>query len=286
MMRLDPQSVADSSTDVADGDPLDGYARRSRTSPIRRLLLLLAPVIGVVGFLAIWQLSIVIFDIKKFVLPSPWNILGGIKSDPMFYVRNARTTVWESFLGFTIAFLLAMLGATIMALSKFAERAILPLAVLLQVTPLIAYAPAIVIWQGFGLKPILIMTSLVCFVPFLINGVLGLRSVDPNLLELARSVDASRREEFFRLRLPSALPSLFSAGRIAVGLALIGSVLGEFFSGSTGGLGYSVKTAQAHSLTLQLWGSVFVLAFVGAAATMLIIGLERITLQWHSSQRP
>jgi len=286
MMRLDPLSVSDSTTDIKAGDPLDGYATRSRTSPIRRLLLLLAPVIGVVGFLAIWQLSIVVFDIKKFVLPSPWNILGGIEADPMFYVRNARTTVWESFLGFTIAFLLAMLGATIMALSKFAERAILPLAVLLQVTPLIAYAPAIVIWQGFGLKPILIMTSLVCFVPFLINGVLGLRSVDPNLLELARSVDASRREEFFRLRLPSALPSLFSAGRIAVGLALIGSVLGEFFSGSTGGLGYSVKTAQAHSLTLQLWGSVFVLAFVGAAATMLIIGLERITLQWHSSQRP
>lgn len=286
MIRTDPLSPASlpARPDAQQG-PIGADAGQPRASIVKRSLLLLAPVIGVVGFLALWQLAIAVFDIKKFVLPAPWDILGHIKSAPGFYVRNARTTVWESFLGFTIAFVLAMVGATIMAMSKFAERAILPLAVLLQVTPLIAYAPAIVIWQGFGLKPILIMTSLVCFVPFLINGVLGLRSVDPNLLELARSVNASWREEFFRLRLPSALPSLFSAGRIAVGLALIGSVLGEFFSGTTGGLGWSVKTAQAHSLTLQLWGSVFVLAFVGAAATILIIGLERLALHWHSSQR-
>jgi NitT/TauT family transport system permease protein len=162
---------------------------------------------------------------------------------------------------------------------------LMPLVVLAQVTPLIAYAPAFVIWMGFGLKPIVTMTAIVCGVPFLVNGVTGLRSVDPNLIELARSVDASKWEVFVRLRLPSALPNIFTAARIAVGLALIGAVIGEFFSGSRSGLGYSVKLAQNHSLPLQLWGSVYVLATLGALAIILISGLERIVLHWHASQR-
>jgi len=196
------------------------------------------------------------------------------------------TTMWEAFLGFMIAFVVAIFVATIMAHSRFMERAILPLAVLIQVTPIIAYTPAIVIWQGFGLKSILMVTALVCFVPFLINGVAGLRSVDPNLIELARSVNASKREVYFKLRVPSALPNLFSAARIAVGLALIGAVLGEFFAGSTSGLGYTIKVAQNRgTLRLQLWGSIYVLAFIGSAATILITVAEKYVLHWHSSQK-
>lgn len=253
----------------------------------RRIMATAAPIIGVVAFFLIWQFGVKVFDIKKFVLPRPSDILSSINGDKSFYIRNARTTMWEAFLGFTIAFVLALAAATVMAHSRFIERAVLPLAVLVQVTPIIAYAPAIVAWQGFGLKSILVMTSLVCFVPFLINGVSGMRSVDPNLIELARSVDASRREVFLRLRLPSALPNLFSAARIAVGLALIGAVLGEFFAGSTSGLGYAVKLAQNRStLRLQMWGSIYTLAFIGAAATLLISALERVVLHWHSSQRP
>ena len=195
-------------------------------------------------------------------------------------------TAWEAFLGFSVALVLAMIGGTLMAHSPFIERASLPIAVLIQVTPIIAYAPAIVIWFGLGFKSILVITSLVCFVPFLVNSVAGLRSVDPNLLELARSVDARKRVIFWRLRLPSSLPFLFSAARIAVGLALIGAVLGEFF-GSSEGLGYAIKTAQARPIQLidQLWGSIFVLGLMGAIATLLIGAIERSVLHWHSSQR-
>lgn len=251
----------------------------------RRLLSSLAPAIGIGLFLGVWQLWIKIFEVKKFILPTPSDILSHINSDKSFYFDNARTTLWEAFLGFAIAFVIAMIGATAMAQWRFVERAVLPLAVLIQVTPIIAYAPALVIWLKFGLKPILLMTSLVCFVPFLINGVTGLRSVDPNLLELARSVDASWREVFFGLRVPSALPNIFSAARIAVGLALIGAVLGEFFGGATRGLGFAVKLAQNRNLPLQLWGSVYVLALIGSLVTLLIATIERFALHWHSSQR-
>jgi NitT/TauT family transport system permease protein len=255
-------------------------------SGLRRAVRVAAPVIGLAGFLLIWQFGVKVFDIKKYILPRPSDILTTINHDKAFFWRMARTTMWEAFAGFAVAFLLAMIVATFMAHSRFIERAVLPLAVLVQVTPIIAYTPAIVVWQGFGFKSILVVTALVCFVPFLINGVTGMRSVDSNLLELARSVDASKREVFFRLRLPSALPNLFSAARIAVGLALIGAVLGEFFAGSLAGLGYTIKVAQNRlQLHLQMWGAIFVLAFIGAAATFLLTVSERFVLHWHSSQR-
>ena len=248
-------------------------------------LLWTAPVVGVMTFLGLWQLLVWALDVKRFVLPGPWSIVVHLADNPAYYLRNARTTVWEAACGFFLAFLLAMAAAVVMARSRYAERAIVPLAVLIQVTPIIAYAPAAVIWLGFGLKPILVITSLVCFVPFLLNGVSGLRSVDPLLVELARSVDASEREVLLRLRFPSALPFLFAAARINVGLALIGAVLGEFFAGVSSGLGYAVKTAQARLLIDQLWGSIFSLAIVGSLATLLLSVVERVSLRWHSSQR-
>jgi NitT/TauT family transport system permease protein len=242
------------------------------------------PIVGVVGFLLLWQLLVTAFDIPQFELPAPSEILRHIASDPSFYITNARVTLWEAFLGFCLGLTGALAVATIMAHSRFVEQAVTPLAVLVQVTPLVAYAPALVIWLGFGMKPILVGTALVCFVPFLFNAVVGFRSIDPATHELLRSVDASKREIFFRLRVPHALPYLFSAARIAVGLALIGAVLTEFFAGVRSGLGWAVKQAQSFNLALQLWGSIFVLAFLGAAATTLIGVLERLALRWHSSQ--
>jgi NitT/TauT family transport system permease protein len=257
-------------------------SRRSRGTVIRSML---APTVGVVGFLVLWQFLVWVFDIKQFELPAPYDIVRHLWSDPSFYFENARSTLWEATLGFVLGLATALVGATIMAHNRFIENAVLPLAVLIQVTPIIAYAPAAVIWLGFGLKPILLITSLVCFVPFLFNAVTGFRSIEPAAHELLRSVNASRREVFLRLRVPSALPYLFSAARIAVGLALIGAVLGEFFAGVNRGLGYAVKTAQVRpGLALQLWGSIYVLAFLGAAAITLISVAERMVLRWHSSQ--
>jgi len=219
------------------------------------------PVVGIAGFLLLWQLLVTVLDIPQFELPAPSDILRHLWSDPSFYIENARVTMWEAFLGFGLGLAFALVIATVMAHSRFAEQAITPLAVLVQVTPLIAYAPALVIWLGFGLKPILVGTALVCFVPFLFNAVVG-------------------------FRVPHAMPYLFSAARIAVGLALIGAVLTEFFAGVSSGLGWAIKVAQSRNLTLQLWGSIFVLAFLGAAATILIGVLERIVLRWHASQDP
>jgi NitT/TauT family transport system permease protein len=278
------RTMADATGSVDATGPLPRDPWGSR--PLGRIVMTAAaPVLGLTLFLLGWQAFVKVFDIPQYELPSPSSILGHLFSDPSFYWDNARTTLWEAFLGFTVAFLVAMVIASILAHSRFLERLSTPIVVLAQVTPLIAYVPAIVIWFGFGLKPIVIMTAIVCGVPFLLNAVTGLRSVDPSLLELARSVNANRWEIYVRLRLPSALPNVFVAARVAVGLALLGAVLGEFFAGVSSGLGYAVKVAQNRNLPLQLWASVYVLAALGAAAIILISAVERLVLHWHASQR-
>ncbi len=275
-------AAATDSVDAAGSIPREPWANR----PFGRIVLVaVTPVLGLSLFLLAWQLVTKVFDIPEYELPTPSSILSHLFSDLTFYMENARTTLWEAFLGFSVAFVVALVLASILAHSRFLERLVMPIVVLAQVTPLIAYAPAFVIWFGFGLKPIVTMTAIVCGVPFLVNGITGLRSVDPNLLELARSIDASRWEIYVRLRLPSAQPNLFVAARVAVGLALLGAVLGEFFAGVQSGLGYAVKVAQNHNLPLQLWASVYVLAAMGAAAIVLISGIERVVLHWHASQR-
>lgn len=267
-------------------DPVDDLSRvPSGEQPWRRVALAAAPIVGVVVPLASWQLYVKVADVKQQLLPAPWDVLDHLWSDPSFYVDNARPTLWAALVGFVIGFVVALVWAVILSQSRFLERASMPWVVILQVTPLIAYAPAIVVWRGFGFRSVIVITAICCFVPFLVNGVAGLRSVDTNLLELARSVDASRVEILLHLRLPSALPHLFAGARIAVGMALMGAVLGEFFAGASSGLGFAIKLAQSRSLTLQLWGSVFVLAFLGSLAISLLTLVERFVLHWHASQR-
>ena len=268
-----------------DGRAPSALGGAQRGGTVGALLLSVAPAIGVVGFLGLWQAAVRLFDIPRYQLAAPWDIVKHLAADPGFYWTNGRQTAWEALLGFLVALVIGVGGGALMAQSRFVDRAVQPLAVLIQVTPLIAYAPVVVIWLGFGFKPVIFLTSLVCVVPFLLNAVTGLRAVDASVLELAHSVDAGRAEVFWRLRVPSALPYLFAAARISVGLALIGSVLGEFFSGVRSGLGFSIKLSQSRNLPLQLWGSVFVLALVGSLAVLAIGVLERVLLRWHSSQR-
>ncbi|MEM8904870.1 MAG: ABC transporter permease subunit, partial [Actinomycetota bacterium] len=155
------------------------------------------------------------------------------------------------------------LVAVVMAHSRVMERATMPVIVLIQSTP---------------------VAALFAFIPFVANAFTGFRAIDAHTYELLRSVDASRWEIFWRLRFPHSLPYLFSAARICVGLALVGAVIGELYGGSTSGLGYQVRSAQARSLVDQLWGSIFVLAFMGVVLTLLLAIVERRILRWHTSQ--
>ena len=172
-----------------------------------------------------------------------------------------------------------------MAHSRFIERATMPVIVLIQSTPVAVLAPVFLLWFGFSPVPKILVAALFAFIPFVANALTGLRSVDRDTLELMRSVNASRREILWHLRLPHALPGLFAAARICVSLALVGAVIGELYGGSTRGLGYQARIAQSRSLVDQLWGSVLSLALIGIVLTLMVMAVERRALRWHISQK-
>ena len=251
--------------------------------PVRRAALLVAPFAGLTAFFVGWEVYVVVRNLRPLTLPLPSDVIIHVVENPGFYSRNGLVTIQEAFWGFWIAFFAALFVATWMAHSQFVERATMPVIVLMQSTPVAVLVPIFLLWFGFSPWPKILTAMLFAWVPFVANALIGLRSIDSETHELLRSVNASRWEIYWRLRIPHSLPYLFAAGRICVGLALVGAVVGEFFN-SREGLGNAARVAQSRLLVDQLWGSVFVLAFIGVAFVLLLIAVERRVLRWHASQ--
>jgi NitT/TauT family transport system permease protein len=237
----------------------------------------LAPLAGVVTFLGLWELAVVAFDIKAFALPRPSRIVSDMVANPGFFLRNGWATAREAAIGLTVGAVAGAVIAVPMAHLRVVDRAVAPVATLVQVTPIIGYAPAIVLWLGPGLGPIVVITALVCFVPFLFGAASGLRSVDPDTLELLRSVDARWWEVLWRLRVPHAVPYLFAAARTAVGLSLIGAALGEWFALVDEGLGWAIKQGINFNAAPQVWGATFTMGALGLAGLGLVGLAERVS---------
>ena len=209
-------------------------------------------------------------------------MLQELADHPGVWWHDALVTGKEALLGFVVAFMVALVLAVLMVHVRPLERALLPVITMVQVTPIIALAPPLVVWLGFGLTPKVLMAALITFIPFTINAITGLRAVDPDSLEVMRSVDASRREVFTKLRLPHALPYLLAAARVCVGLALIGALVAEW-SGSSEGLGYTMVRAQRNLDAAKVWAAVVVLTLLGLLGTLLVAFAERRMLRWHPS---
>ncbi len=286
MTRTDPVEAGPPEQSASNSDlaglPPDQPPELPRR-PVRRAFLLAAPFIGLTGLLVAWEVYVEVRDLRPLTLPQPSAVLRHVAENPGFYAQNGWVTVQEAFLGFVLAFVAAVAVATAMAHSEFFERASTPVIVLMQSTPVAVLVPIFLLWFGFSPWPKILTAMLFAWVPFVANALIGLRSVDTDAHELLRSVDASRWEIYWRLRVPHSLPYLFAAGRICVGLALVGAVVGEFFN-SRDGLGNAARVAQSRLLVNQLWGSVFVLAFIGVAFVLLLMAVEKRVLRWHSSQ--
>ena len=171
-----------------------------------------------------------------------------------------------------------------MSRSRATERSLLPLAVLVKVTPIVAVAPLFVIWFGFGSFPKILVASLITFFPVLVNALAGLRSVSYEALDLFRSLNASNTEILWKLRAPCSLPYLFAAFRISVPLSVIGAVVGEWFTGDRG-LGSVIIVAHNNLDMPRLFAAVAVLAVIGISLTALTWYAEKRVLFWHESER-
>jgi NitT/TauT family transport system permease protein len=238
------------------------------------------PPLVALGLLTLgWQLYAVH---NPFVIPTVAQIFTELVHHPDLFWRNLLVTLQEAVVGASCGMLAAFVLAVAMCEVRLAERAFMPLAVMLNVTPVIAIAPGLVVAFGFGMTPKYIVTAVIVFFPFLINSLIGLRSSDPQAHEVLTTLHASRWEVLLRLRLPSSLPFLFAAARICMPLSLVGAVVGEFTAaGRASGLGSLIETAATLSDLKTLYASVLVLAFLGIALTLLIVVLQRRLLGWY-----
>jgi NitT/TauT family transport system permease protein len=233
---------------------------------------------------ALWWAVTAIGLVPSYLVPSPSATLGSIVDRPGYCWDNTVVTGWETLLGFALATAIGVLVAVVMVHSPTVERTLYPLLLFAQVIPKIAIAPLFVVWLGFGLAPKIVVAVLMAFFPVVISMVAGLRSVDPEMLELSATMGAGPARTLRRIRLPASLPHLFSGLKVAATMAVTGAVVGEFVGADTG-LGNVILQANGNVDTPTLFAGLLVMSLLGVLLFAVVELLEHILLPWHASRR-
>jgi len=245
-----------------------------------------AVIVGVV-LLTLWQWWVTAFDIPAFLVPSPQLVAQTLVSDWPVLSGALLVTLKVTFLSLLCSVVLGVVIAFAFVQSRWIETAFFPYAVLLQVTPIVAIAPLIIIWVQSPTLSLVICATIVAIFPVISNTTLGLRSVNPGLASLFRMNGASRWQTLIRLRVPSALPYFFGGLRIASGLSLIGAVVAEFVAGTGGtgtGLAYQILQAGYQLNIPRMFAALVLIAATGVALFVLMGALSRWALGgWHES---
>jgi ABC-type nitrate/sulfonate/bicarbonate transport system permease component len=253
---------------------------------MKRVLL---PVAVVVALLALWELLAqtgaladllgIRESVSDVIVPAPSDVAASLWEDRGLLAENGWVTLGEVVLGFAIAVVVGVGFAIALHLSDTLRRAFYPLIVASQTIPIVAIAPVLVLWLGYGIGPKLFVVALICFFPITVATLDGLRAVDPAAIRMMRTLHASRATVLRRLELPSALPRFFSGARVAVAIAAIGAVLGELV-GADSGLGHLITQAQGSLLTARVFAAVVVLSAIAISLFALVSLCERALAPW------
>lgn len=232
--------------------------------------------------LAVWIGYIRLAAVPAYVLPHPLDV--AITLWKQFasgeIVPHLWATVQEAVLGFLLGSVAALVIGTLISRSRFLENVLRPYIITTQTTPMVVLAPLFLVWFGFGILPKVLIASIICFFPLLVNVMAGLNSVGPLERRLFRSLKASGWQTFVHLEVPTALPYVFAGLRITVVLSVIGSVVGEFV-GAHAGLGYLAVTAAGNMDTALLFAAVVLLMALGLSLYLLVVEAERRVLFWR-----
>ena len=253
------------------------YREAQRRERWRRRVL---PALGIVGLIALWWAVVAIFQVKPFIAPSPWAVLQTLYVKRDVLLANLLPTAGEALGGFLLGNLVAIAVATLFVHNRRLQEIFFPVVVMFNSIPVVAKAPILVLLMGNGVEPKIAIAALVCFFPTLVNSVRGLEAVNPQAMELMRVLSASKREIFFKLRVFSALPYLFSALRIAASMSVIGAVVGEWI-GATQGIGAMIIQATYNFDSALLYAAIVMSAALSGTAFMVIVALERAIIRWQ-----
>jgi NitT/TauT family transport system permease protein len=246
------------------------------------------PVLVAVVLLGLWQGLVVAYKIPHFLVPSPVRVAEVLWSDKVLLFGALYTTLKITLFAFVCATVLGVLIAFAFVQSRWIETAFFPYAVLLQVTPIVAIAPLIIIWVKNPTASLVICATLVALFPIIANTTLGLRSVNPGLMSYFKLNRATRWQMLWRLRIPSALPYFFGGLRISSGLALIGAVVAEFVAGTGGtgtGLAYQILQSGYQLNIPRMFAALVLITVTGVLLFVLMAWLSKLALgSWHESE--
>jgi putative hydroxymethylpyrimidine transport system permease protein len=249
----------------------------------------LAPLAIVLALLGAWELAArldVLADalrIEPFLVPAPSEVASSLWSDRGLLAADGWVTLKEILGGFALSVVAGVGFAVALHLSPTLRRAFYPLLIASQTIPIVVIAPILVVWLGFGIGPKLAIIALICFFPITVNTLDGLGSVDPSLVKMIRTLDASRWQVLWRVEAPTALPRFFSGAKIAVAVAVIGAVFGEW-AGSSSGLGHLIQQASAQLQTARTFAAVTLLSALAIVLFALLAALERRVAWWGSEE--
>jgi ABC-type nitrate/sulfonate/bicarbonate transport system permease component len=244
------------------------------------------PPLLLIGFaLLAWQVGAARSGLSAFILPSPVQVLQAGWETRAVLGSAIAITLLETALGLALAIVAGVLIAAAMDFSPFVRRALYPLLVASQTVPILAIAPLLIIWFGFGLLPKVLIVILICFFPLAINTADGLASADPDHVALLRAMGATRAQVWRLVRLPAALPSFFSGLRVAVTYSVVGATIGEWVGGSEG-LGLYLLRSKNALATDQVFVAIAATAVLSISLYVLVCWIERAALPWYySAQR-
>ncbi len=255
-----------------------------------RWLRIAAPALVGLVAIALWQALVIAYDVPVWLVPSPVAVMRTLVDERALLLGSLGVTLGIALTALALAVAAGVAIALLFVQSRVIEMSLFPYAVLLQVTPLVAIAPLVIIWVKDLRVALVLCAAVVAIFPIVSNTTLGLRSVDPGLLDLFRMSRASRWQVLWRLRVPSALPHFFGGLRIASGLALIGAVVAEFVAGTGGagaGLAYQILLAGIQLNMPRLFASLLLIALAGIALFAASVALSRAALsRWHESELP
>ncbi|MCX7323004.1 MAG: ABC transporter permease [Hyphomicrobiales bacterium] len=255
----------------------DAFREEQRRRRIRGRVL---PVIGIASLIGLWAALVYVLKVPPFVAPSPQLVAFTLVDRWGVLMTNLLPTAIEAISGFLLGNLAAILIATAFVHKKSLEQAFFPVVVLLNTIPVVAKAPILVLLLGNGMEPKIAIAALICFFPTLVNMVRGLESVNPQQLELMRVLSASKSETFFKLRLPNAVPYLFSALKIAASTAVIGAIVGEWI-GSNTGIGALIIQSTYNFDSAMLYATVIVGSAFSVMFFLTITLIERLVVRWQ-----
>ncbi|HLI11102.1 MAG TPA: ABC transporter permease [Alphaproteobacteria bacterium] len=252
--------------------------------PAKRLSEILSPLIGAIVLLACWHFYVVGFHVPLAVLPKPSQILAPIIKDRDLLLSQGWVTLKECIYGFALAFAIGVPIAVAVATSRVLNQMFYPLLIAMQSVPKVALAPIVLVWLGTGIESKLAIAWLVAFFPIVVDTAAGLRATPAELLELARSLRATRLQIFFKIQFPAALPFVMSGCKVAVTLAVIGAVIGEFV-GSSAGLGNLLLVANSQVDTPLAFAALFALAALGILLYGAVALVELALSPWLPSSQ-